>query len=113
MKWCVAAAGVHFDSEVREPDEAVEAGLVRLRRFRPIGDHGNDGGEMPRAELPQVEVADPVALDLNPVSDALDESASGTASSRTRAEDRTRPQDQRAITAAPTIPINGSIQVQP
>ena len=113
MKWRVAAAGVHFDSEVREPDEAVETGLVRLRRFRPIGDHGNDGGEMPWAEPPQMEIADPIAFDLDPVSDALDELGirHGVKQDQGRGPDKT--QDQRAITTAPTIPINGSIQVQP
>ena len=57
----VTLARGHFDSNVAEVRDTREAAFVSRRSLRVVGDNGNDGGVMARADLPQMEIGNPIA----------------------------------------------------
>jgi hypothetical protein len=48
-------AGLDLDSDVAEPGDPAEPLLIGGRRLRPVGDDGDDGGAVPRADLPKMQ----------------------------------------------------------
>ena len=60
-----------------------------------------------------MQVRDPIVALLDRAADRLGRRAETSASSSTAAVSRSSPYDHRAITIEPTIPMTGSIQLQP
>ena len=57
-------AAVHLDGDVGEPGNAAQPLLVGAGRLRVIGDDGGDQRGVARPEAPEMQVAHPVAVDL-------------------------------------------------
>jgi hypothetical protein len=64
-------AAMDLDARVGQAGQVVEPRLVVCGLARLIRDQGDDGGVMPGTGPPQVEIADPVAIDLERTSHAL------------------------------------------
>src|SRR5512144_2990087 len=57
-------ARLDLDGDVAEACDPVEPLLVDGRGLRPIGDDGDDGGAVPWADLPKMQVGNAVPVDL-------------------------------------------------
>ena len=78
-----------------------------------FGHHADDGGMCFGSDAPDVKVGYPcVPVRLDQPAYFIGDVIVGR-SSRTAAVSRIRPHDHRAITTAPTMPMTGSIHVQP
>src|SRR5207342_49033 len=53
-----------LDGDVTEAGDPAQALLIGGRRLRPIGDDGDDGGAVPGADLPKMQVGDAVSVYL-------------------------------------------------
>src|SRR5674476_1053161 len=83
----VILASMHFDRHMRKSRNTVEPLHIGARRLRAVGHHRRDQAGMAGPEPPQMQVAHPVAVDLQPLADMTGEmaviSASGWRSTAT------------------------------
>ena len=108
-----ARAGLDLDGDVAQARHAPEFELVGARRLGIVAHQADHRRVVARPEPPDVQVGDAVAAHLEAMVDLLGRPPVGRTSSSTPPAVFTRPNDQLAITRAPTMPITGSMNTQP
>ena len=84
----VILAGCDFDRDMAQAVEPCQTLFVDSDGLRPIGDNGDDRGPVPRSDLPQMEVGNPVSIDFDklanfvfglPIRNGVDQHGAGIA----------------------------------
>ena len=104
---------IHFDGDMRQPGKPIEPLLVDCRGLWGVGDDRGDHRGVARTHLPDMQVGDPVAADLDALANAVRKLAVGNGVEQHAAGGAERLSAQLAITIVPTSPTSGSMKVQP
>lgn len=102
-----------LDRDMGRAGDRREAVLVVGRRLRIVGDNGDHGRVVARADPPKMQVGDAIIVTFERPANGLLAPAIGHSVEENGPVSRMSPHDQRGITTAPTRPMSGSIHTQP